>query len=169
MSISLTHIHHVTKLTRVWAAQPHNVLLSISGRAKVSDMGLCIRLHNDASSFETPGSGSLRTLYAIMPRTRFSLNASGTTKSLRHVHCIGGSQGWQSYEQLLKRSGGTARQSKAVDVFSYGLLLHYCLSGGKHPFGSRFERDMNILQVMMEHMHDCAPKAMRQCCTCDRC
>ncbi len=34
-----------------------------------------------------------------------------------------------------------------MDVFSYGLLLHYCLSGGKHPFGVRFERDMNILQV----------------------
>jgi len=68
------------------------------------------------------------------------------------VHCVGGSQGWQSYEQLLKRSGGTARQSKAVDVFSYGLLLHYCLSGGKHPFGGRFERDMNILQVTI-HVH----------------
>ena len=34
-----------------------------------------------------------------------------------------------------------------MDVFSYGLLLHYCLSGGRHPFGVRFERDMNILQV----------------------
>ena len=59
----------------------------------------------------------------------------------------GGSQGWQAYEQLVSRSGGAARQSRAVDVFSYGLLLHYCLSGGRHPFGARYERDMNILQV----------------------
>lgn len=60
---------------------------------------------------------------------------------------VGGSQGWQAYEQLLKRSGGSARQSKAVDVFSYGLLIHYCLAGGAHPFGARYERDHNILQA----------------------
>ncbi len=59
----------------------------------------------------------------------------------------GGSQGWQAYEQLVSRSGGAARQSRAVDVFSYGLLLHYCLTGGRHPFGARYERDMNILQA----------------------
>lgn len=34
-----------------------------------------------------------------------------------------------------------------MDVFSYGLLLHYCLAGGKHPFGARYERDHNILQA----------------------
>jgi hypothetical protein len=65
---------------------------------------------------------------------------------LAHRHA-GGSQGWQAYEQLVCRSGGAARQSRAVDVFSYGLLLHYCLTGGRHPFGARYERDMNILQV----------------------
>ncbi len=36
-----------------------------------------------------------------------------------------------------------------MDVFSYGLLLHYCLTGGRHPFGARYERDMNILQVLL--------------------
>lgn len=61
----------------------------------------------------------------------------------------GGSQGWQAYEQLVSRSGGNARQSRAVDVFSYGLLLHYCLTGGRHPFGKRWERDMNISQVCL--------------------
>jgi hypothetical protein len=65
-------------------------------------------------------------------------------------HPAGGSQGWQAYEQLVCRSGGAARQSRAVDVFSYGLLLHYCLTGGQHPFGARYERDMNILQVRLD-------------------
>ena len=32
-------------------------------------------------------------------------------------------------------------------MFSYGLLLHYCLSGGRHAFGESYERDFNILQA----------------------
>ena len=59
----------------------------------------------------------------------------------------GGSSGWQAPEQLVGRSGGAARLTKALDVFSYGLLLHFCLTGGKHPFGESFERDANILMV----------------------
>ena len=45
-------------------------------------------------------------------------------------------------------------------MFSYGLLVHYCLSAGKHPFGGRFERDMNILQVLLQCMHRFAFRAM---------
>lgn len=39
------------------------------------------------------------------------------------------------------------RQGKSVDIFSFGLVLFYCLSGGRHPFGESYERDFNILQV----------------------
>ena len=59
----------------------------------------------------------------------------------------GGSSGWQAPEQLLARSGSDVKQSRAVDVFSLGLVLYYCLTGGKHAFGEGFERDSNILQV----------------------
>lgn len=59
----------------------------------------------------------------------------------------GGSSGWQAPEQLISRSGGEVRQSKSVDVFSLGLVLFYCLSGGRHAFGESYERDFNILQV----------------------
>ncbi|KAK9828434.1 hypothetical protein WJX81_007728 [Elliptochloris bilobata] len=59
----------------------------------------------------------------------------------------GGSSGWQAPEQLISRSGGDARQGRGTDVFSYGLLLHYCLSGGRHAFGESYERDSNILQA----------------------
>lgn len=43
--------------------------------------------------------------------------------------------------------GKVARQSKAMDVFSFGMLLYHCLSGGLHPFGQGYERDHNIIQV----------------------
>lgn len=59
----------------------------------------------------------------------------------------GGSSGWQAPEQLIARSGGEARQGYSTDVFSYGMLLFYCLTAGKHPFGHHYERDFNILQV----------------------
>eukprot|EP00884_Botryococcus_braunii_P010147 jgi/Botrbrau1/19133/Bobra.0077s0045.1 len=59
----------------------------------------------------------------------------------------GGSSGWQAPEQLVNRSGGDMRQGKSVDVFSYGLLLFYCLSGGEHAFGKSYERDLRILQA----------------------
>lgn len=133
----------------------------------------------------------------------------------------GGSSGWQAPEQLISRSGGTARQTNsgklfacdkrvdlrirraswlahkmlpfggayhlhalsitarpaptnapdcfaAVDVFSFGLLLHYCLTAGQHPFGELYERDANILQRRLNFKHiQHLPEAVnliRGCC-----
>ena len=39
------------------------------------------------------------------------------------------------------------RQGKSVDIFSFGLVIFYCLTGGKHAFGESYERDFNILQA----------------------
>lgn len=30
-------------------------------------------------------------------------------------------------------------------MFSLGCVLFFCVSGGRHPFGERFERDINIV------------------------
>ena len=128
-------------------------------------MGLSKRLVPDQISFESAGSG--------------------------------GSSGWQAPEQLISRSGGVARQTNsgepgggwprhacmhqarrgsqppvacnpAVDVFSFGLLLHYCLTGGQHPFGELYERDANILQLRLNLKHvQHLPEAVnlvRGCC-----
>lgn len=51
-----------------------------------------------------------------------------------------GSSGWQSPEQLLH-----GRQTRAVDLFSLGCVLFFCITGGKHPFGDSIERDVNIV------------------------
>lgn len=107
--------------------KPHNVLLSDTGRAKLSDMGLSKRLVPEQTSFETLGTS-------------------------------GGSPGWQAPEQLALRAasfsqkgsasvnGPSTRQTAAVDVFSFGLLIHYCLTGGRHPYGEGIERDAAILK-----------------------
>lgn len=51
-----------------------------------------------------------------------------------------GSSGWQAPEQLLHR-----RQTRAVDLFSLGCVLFFCVTGGKHPYGDNIERDVNIV------------------------
>ncbi|KAJ9186314.1 hypothetical protein P3X46_001902 [Hevea brasiliensis] len=51
-----------------------------------------------------------------------------------------GSSGWQAPEQLLH-----GRQTRAVDLFSLGCVLFFCVTGGKHPFGDNIERDVNIV------------------------
>ncbi|GMH04686.1 hypothetical protein Nepgr_006526 [Nepenthes gracilis] len=57
-------------------------------------------------------------------------------------HATGiGSSGWRAPEQLLQ-----GRQSRAMDLFSLGCILFFCITGGKHPFGDRFEREVNIVK-----------------------
>jgi len=58
----------------------------------------------------------------------------------------GGSPGWQAPEQLIIRSGGSARLTASVDIFSSGMLIYYCLTGGKHPYGDSYNRDGAILK-----------------------
>lgn len=80
----------------------------------------------------------------------------------------GGSSGWQAPEQLISRSGGAARQTSSVDVFAFGLLLHFCLTAGRHPFGEQYERDANILQRRLTLRHAShlpeAADLIRGCC-----
>lgn len=68
-------------------------------------------------------------------------------------HATGhGSSGWQAPEQLLHE-----RQTRAVDIFSLGCVLFFCMTKGKHPFGNYFERDTNIVNnrfdlFLVEHV-----------------
>ncbi|GAV81548.1 Pkinase domain-containing protein/Ribonuc_2-5A domain-containing protein [Cephalotus follicularis] len=69
----------------------------------------------------------------------------GDMSSLGH-HATGcGSSGWQAPEQLLH-----GRQTRAVDMFSLGCVLFFCITGGRHPFGDRLERDVNIVKNQMD-------------------
>jgi len=58
----------------------------------------------------------------------------------------GGSPGWQAPEQLIIRAGGSARLTASVDIFSSGMLIYYCLTAGKHPYGDSYNRDGAILK-----------------------
>ncbi|TFY73024.1 hypothetical protein EWM64_g10988, partial [Hericium alpestre] len=61
------------------------------------------------------------------------------------------------HSQSSRDSAGTAtgsssgiarptRLTKSVDIFALGCLFFYVLTNGGHPFGDRFEREVNILK-----------------------
>lgn len=67
-----------------------------------------------------------------------------------------GSSGWQAPEQLQRQ-----RQTLAVDLFSLGCVLFFCVTGGKHPFGDSIERDFNIVNDRKDlFLVDNMPEAM---------
>lgn len=100
--------------------KPQNVLITSQRRGKLADMGLSKRLNlAEGTSFETHLAGA---------------GGGGGGGS--------GTAGWQAPERLLH-----GRQARSVDTFSLGCLLHFCLTGGGHPFGERYERDANILKA----------------------
>ncbi|KAJ8763994.1 hypothetical protein K2173_004865 [Erythroxylum novogranatense] len=96
-----------------------------------------------------------RSLCAKLSDMGISKRLLGDMSSLS-LHATGcGSSGWQAPEQLLH-----GRQTRAVDLFSLGCVLFFCITGGKHPFGDRLERDINIVKNRMDlFLLDCMPEA----------
>ncbi|KAK6160849.1 hypothetical protein DH2020_004230 [Rehmannia glutinosa] len=81
-----------------------------------------------------------RSISAKISDMGISKHLDGEMSSLTK-HATGyGSSGWQAPEQLRHE-----RQTRAVDLFSLGCILFFCISGGKHPFGENLERDVNIV------------------------
>ena len=109
--------------------KPQNVLVTPRRRGKLADMGLAKKLNAaEGTSFETRPAAPPRTGPDGAP---LAPSASGGV--------VGGTAGWLAPERLAGE-----RQSRAVDAFGLGCLLHYCLTGGGHPFGARYERDANV-------------------------
>ena len=113
--------------------KPQNVLVTSGGRGKVADMGLAKRLDlAEGTSFGGDSTGFIDASAAD--------ETGGASRVTRAPHGGGGgTAGWLAPERLLRE-----RQSRAVDAFALGCLLHYCLTGGGHPFGAPYERDANV-------------------------
>ncbi|XP_042507610.1 serine/threonine-protein kinase/endoribonuclease IRE1a isoform X2 [Macadamia integrifolia] len=86
-----------------------------------------------------------RSLCAKLSDMGISKRLNGDMSSLGHNATGCGSSGWQAPEQLLH-----GRQTRAVDLFSLGCVLFFCITGGRHPFGDHLERDVNIVKNNMD-------------------
>ncbi|KAE9614571.1 hypothetical protein Lal_00012248 [Lupinus albus] len=82
-----------------------------------------------------------RSLCAKLSDMGISKRLLENMSSLANNVTGGGSSGWQAPEQLVQ-----GRQTRAVDLFSLGCVLFFCLTGGRHPFGEQLERDVNVVR-----------------------
>lgn len=145
----LQHLHSLSIVHR--DIKPQNILVSqtAGGQLKMllSDFGLSKRLDGVAqTSFSqtvnNPG-GTFGWRAPEILRGDVTLDAgvetgSSTTSSTN-----------ASRPDAYENGGGPderKRLTRAVDIFAMGCLTYYVLSNGDHPFGSRFEREMNILK-----------------------
>ncbi|CAI9270320.1 unnamed protein product [Lactuca saligna] len=142
-SVELQSTMEVFKDLKLWKPNgyPSPVMLKVmrdivTGLAHLHELGI---IHRDLK----PQNVLIRKDTSISAKVsdmgiskRLSDNKSSLTKTTTGY----GSSGWQAPEQLKNE-----RQTRAVDLFSFGCLLFFCITGGRHPFGDMLERDINIV------------------------
>jgi serine/threonine-protein kinase/endoribonuclease IRE1 len=110
-------------------------------RMLISDFGLCKKLDMDQTSF--------------LPTAQGAMGASGDDQSSRGsstgtvMNASVGSNNTSTGSTGLSNGAKSTRLTKSVDIFALGCLFYYTLTNGQHPFGDRFEREVNILKGAM--------------------
>ncbi|POS87569.1 hypothetical protein EPUL_001650 [Erysiphe pulchra] len=140
----LRHLHNLRIVHR--DLKPQNILVSVGNdnkpRLVVSDFGLCKKLEGEQSSFRATTAHAAGTSGWRAPELLLGDDAKdenfvlvdATTESNADTTVL-------SPEFLPNR-----RATRAIDIFSLGLIFFYVLTKGNHPFdcGDRFMREVNI-------------------------
>lgn len=163
----LRHLHELKIVHR--DIKPQNILVSTKGmvsntggrisrgnyRMLISDFGLCKKLDVDQTSFLPTANGAMAAgtvgwrapeiLSGEVKLNEFaddqSQSSGGSTATIQGNASISSTSSNNS--NSTKR--GT-RLTKSVDIFALGCLYYYTLTGGGHPFGDRYEREVNIMK-----------------------
>ncbi|PLW29576.1 hypothetical protein PCASD_20472 [Puccinia coronata f. sp. avenae] len=135
-----------------------------SFRMLISDFGLCKKLELDESSFaqtanHAAGSFGYRAPEILKGQVNLSEQSTSTASSSMTNSTVQnptvGTQAESNGSSSLSNPESTHhRLTRSIDIFSLGCIYYYVLTKGDHPFGSRYEREMNILkdEVCLEQL-----------------
>ncbi|KAG0457380.1 hypothetical protein HPP92_022537 [Vanilla planifolia] len=137
------HMKDIDRGYKLWTSDglPTSQLLKlmrdvVSGVAHLHELGI---IHRDLKPQNVLISDG-RILAAKVSDMGISKRLLDDMSSISHHSTGYGSSGWQAPEQL--QSGS---QTRAIDLFSLGCILFFCITKGEHPFGKQYERDANIM------------------------
>lgn len=144
----LDHLHSLRIVHR--DLKPQNILVNLGKdkrpRLLVSDFGLCKKLEGGESSFGATTAHAAGTSGWRAPELLLDddgpVNTSMTLDPHSSLHSTSGS-GLLGGETM---GPNQRRVTRAIDIFSLGLVFFYVLTKGNHPFdcGDRYMREVNI-------------------------
>ncbi|KAK8929555.1 hypothetical protein H634G_03942 [Metarhizium anisopliae BRIP 53293] len=139
----ISHLHNLRIVHR--DLKPQNILVNMGKNGKprllVSDFGLCKKLESEQSSFGATTGRAAGTSGWRAPE--LLLDDDGRDLNLMEASTHSGSG------SVLVQDGTMPhhrRATRAIDIFSLGLVFFYVLTNGSHPFdcGDRYMREVNI-------------------------
>ncbi|KAK0716615.1 hypothetical protein B0T21DRAFT_386851 [Apiosordaria backusii] len=146
----ISHLHSLRIVHR--DLKPQNILVNMgkNGRPRilVSDFGLCKKLEGTQSSFGATTAHAAGTTGWRAPELLVDDDVPP------HAHPMALADPGSSFHSTSNVTGpegtpaSSRRVTRAIDIFSLGLVYYYMLTRGKHPYdcGDRFMREVNIRQ-----------------------
>lgn len=141
----LQHLHNLRIVHR--DLKPQNILVSLGkdGRPRllVSDFGLCKKLDGEQSSFRATTAHAAGTSGWRAPELLLDDDIrEGSVTALESINSNHSTSGALVSADLMPNR----RATRAIDIFSLGLVFFYVLTKGSHPFdcGDRYMREVNI-------------------------
>jgi len=141
----LCHLHDLRIVHR--DLKPQNILVNMSKngypRLLVSDFGLCKKLDGGQSSFGATTAHAAGTSGWRAPELLLDDDAPGAPSSMTLTDP---GSSLPSGSGMGLTGPNSRRVTRAIDIFSLGLVFFYVLTKGNHPFdcGDRYMREVNI-------------------------
>jgi serine/threonine-protein kinase/endoribonuclease IRE1 len=139
----ISHLHNLRIVHR--DLKPQNILVNLTKDGKprmlVSDFGLCKKLEGGQSSFGATTGRAAGTSGWRAPE--LLLDDDARDAGIIELSTHSGSGSVLVNDSMMSNG---RRATRAIDIFSLGLVFFYVLTNGSHPFdcGDRYMREVNI-------------------------